>query len=566
MLEQDLIPIVNRLRAQRSDDEFVEVKASAKELPSKIWQSVSAFANTSGVLIILGLDEDDGFRPVKHFAIDKVLNQFITGMGDGDPNGARIAQPPSYHPHRYTFEGSPVIAIEVEELETDKKPCYVAGRGIVGGSYKRVDDHDVRLSPSEIYSLQNYLTPSRVDRKTVEAATVDDLMAELVDGLLERQRDSRALMGAQTRQAKMARLNIVDDSGGVRLAGLLTCGSYPQQFYPKLVIDVAAHPGVRKSDPASPMRFLDREICEGPVGEALDAAFRAVRRNLRTYSVVRGTGRYDELEIPDEVIREALANAVVHREYGEYFEGQAVSVDIYPDRLEVTSPGGLWGGKTKENIGDGISVCRNAALMRLMSLMPLPGNSGLPTEGNGSGIPLMKSAMASRALAEPEFVPGIDSFKVILNRGGAEIAENRQWLDRAVEHDLGRHERAVAAILRPTGSATVSLIRDRLGIDSDEIRKAFQGLVDDGVLKWTGTDEVELTRRPRWSREEWSAQILGVLNRERPMGIGEIADVLGRRPENVRQYLQELVKSGNVIATAPVSSTRRKYLLGSQDE
>jgi ATP-dependent DNA helicase RecG len=566
MLEQDLIPIVNRLRAQRSDDEFVEVKASAKELPSKIWQSVSAFANTSGGLIILGLDEDDGFRPVKHFAIDKVLNQFITGMGDGDPNGARIAQPPSYHPHRYTFEGSPVIAIEVEELETDKKPCYVAGRGIVGGSYKRVDDHDVRLSPSEIYSLQNYLTPSRVDRKTVEAATVDDLMAELVDGLLERQRDSRALMGAQTRQAKMARLNIVDDSGGVRLAGLLTCGSYPQQFYPKLVIDVAAHPGVRKSDPASPMRFLDREICEGPVGEALDAAFRAVRRNLRTYSVVRGTGRYDELEIPDEVIREALANAVVHREYGEYFEGQAVSVDIYPDRLEVTSPGGLWGGKTKENIGDGISVCRNAALMRLMSLMPLPGNSGLPTEGNGSGIPLMKSAMASRALAEPEFVPGIDSFKVILNRGGAEIAENRQWLDRAVEHDLGRHERAVAAILRRTGSATVSLIRDRLGIDSDEIRKAFQGLVDDGVLKWTGTDEVELTRRPRWSREEWSAQILGVLNRERPMGIGEIADVLGRRPENVRQYLQELVKSGNVIATAPVSSTRRKYLLGSQDE
>lgn len=107
MLEQDLIPIVNRLRAQRSDDEFVEVKASAKELPSKIWQSVSAFANTSGGLIILGLDEDDGFRPVKHFAIDKVLNQFITGMGDGDPNGARIAQPPSYHPHRYTFEGSP---------------------------------------------------------------------------------------------------------------------------------------------------------------------------------------------------------------------------------------------------------------------------------------------------------------------------------------------------------------------------------------------------------------------------------------------------------------------------
>lgn len=108
MREQDLVPIVNRLRAQHTDDEFVEVKASASELQGKIWQSVSAFANTAGELIILGLDEDDNFRPVKHFAIDKVLDQFITGMGDGDPNGSRVAQPPIYHPHRYSFEGQPL--------------------------------------------------------------------------------------------------------------------------------------------------------------------------------------------------------------------------------------------------------------------------------------------------------------------------------------------------------------------------------------------------------------------------------------------------------------------------
>ncbi len=561
MQEQDLIPIVNRLRAQGTDDEFVEVKASASELRGKIWLSVSAFANTNGGLIILGLDENDNFRPVRRFAIDKVLDQFITGMGDGDPSGARMAQPPAYHPHRYTFEGHPVIAIEVEELEADKKPCYVAGRGIVGGSYKRVDDHNVRLSPSEIYSLQNYLKPSRADRATVESATIEDLAPDIVDGLLDRERDSRALRGTQDRSIKMARLNIVDENGGVRLAGLITCGRYPQQFFPKLLIDVAAHPGVQKSDPSSPTRFLDREVCEGPVVEALDSAFRAIRRNLRTYSLVRGTGRYDELEIPEEVIREALANAVVHREYGEYFEGQSISVDIYPDRLEINNPGGLWGGKTKENIGDGTSACRNAALMRLMSLMPLPGDTGLPVEGNGSGIPLMKSAMASRALAEPEFVPGIDNFKVILSRGGAEMAENRQWLDKTVEHDLGRHERAIAAVLRRSGRATVASVRNQLGIDSDEIRRAFQGLVDDGVLKWSGNDEVELTRRPKWSRDEWRTRILDVLNQDKPMGIREIADALGRRPDNVRSHLKVLVDSGDVLATAPSSSTQRKYLL-----
>ena len=561
MQEQDLKPIIERLRLQRTDDEFVEAKASSQELSKSIWESVSSFANTAGGIILLGLDEENDFKPVERFAIDKVLDQLITGMGDGNPKGARVVQPPVYHPHRFTFEGSPILAIEIEELEADKKPCYIAGRGIVGGSYKRVDDQDIRLSPTEIYSFTNFLKPSYADRQPVKAATVEDLLPEIVDDLLEREKDSRALRGAKTKAAKMSRLNIIDDGGDVCLAGLLVCGNYPQQFFPKLVVDVAVHPGVQKSDPTATTRFLDRAICEGPVGEVIDEAYHAIVKNLRTYSVVRGAGRVDELEIPEEVLREALANAVVHREYGEYFEGQSVSVDIYADRLEITNPGGLWGGKTLENIGDGTSVCRNAALMKLMSLTPLPGGSGVPTEGNGSGIPLMKSAMASRALAEPKFIAGIDSFKVVLGRSGTEIAENKQWLSKAVSHDLGSHEQAVAVILRRDGRATVASVRGQLGIDSDEIREVFQALVNDGVLKWSGKDEVKLARQPKWPRDEWYRRILAVLDSEKPMGIHDIADALGRKPENTRNYVTALVNAGDVVATAPQSSTKRKYLL-----
>ena len=563
MRDQDLIPIVERLRAQRTDDEYVEVKACAQEISKKLWESVSSFANTDGGLILLGLEETDNFRPVRRFAIDKVLDQFVTGMGDGDPNGARITQPPAYHLHRLTFEDSPVLAIEVEELGADEKPCYITGRGVVGGSYKRVDDKDVKLSPSEVYSLTNYFTPSRADRRAVESAVVSDLSSEIVDGILERERDSRVLRGTTTSEEKLRRLGIIDETGGVTLAGLLVCGSYPQQFFPKLVVDVAVHPGVQKSDPASEMRFLDREVCEGSIGEVVETAYRAIVRNLRTYSIVRGSGRTDSLEIPEEVLREVLANAVVHREYGAYFEGQAVSVDVYTDRIEVTNPGGLWGGKTKENIGDGMSVCRNATLMKLMSMLVLPGGGGVPVEGNGSGVPLMRSAMASRALAEPEFDPRIDSFKVVLGRGGTEIAENRKWLTRAVAHDMGAHEQAIAVIIRREGSATVSDVRAQLGIDSDEIRDAFQCLVDEGVLRWVGKDEVELARASRWSREEWHRNILGVLSPSEPMSIHEIASALGRRHDNARKYVRQLVDNGDVIATAPQSSTDRKYLLKS---
>ena len=116
-------------------------------------------------------------------------------------------------------------------------------------------------------------------------------------------------------------------------------------------------------------------------------------------------------------------------------------------------------------------------------------------------------------------------------------------------------------ILRRDGHASVASVRAQLGIDSDEIREAFQGLVDDGVLKWAGKDEVELARQPKWPRDEWYRRILDVLDSERPMGIREIATALGRKPENTRNYVTALVAKGDVIATAPQSSTKRKYLL-----
>lgn len=62
-------------------------------------------------------------------------------------------------------------------------------------------------------------------------------------------------------------------------------------------------------------------------------------------------------------LREAIANALIHRDYDSRFEGEAISIDIYEDRVEVVNPGGLWGGKSRANLADGRSCCRNATLM-----------------------------------------------------------------------------------------------------------------------------------------------------------------------------------------------------------
>ena len=75
-------------------------------------------------------------------------------------------------------------------------------------------------------------------------------------------------------------------------------------------------------------------------------------------SVIEGAGRKDELEIPEEVLREAIANAVIHREYGPRHVGQSVTVDIYPDRVEITNPGALGRQDSRQHSG------RNLALQK----------------------------------------------------------------------------------------------------------------------------------------------------------------------------------------------------------
>lgn len=86
----------------------------------------------------------------------------------------------------------------------------------------------------------------------------------------------------------------------VTKAGLLVAGCCPQQFYPKVHVDVAVHLGSEKASDSS-VCFLDRVICEGTIGEMLEGFIEAVSKKLRHISTIQGIGREDELKIPVEV-------------------------------------------------------------------------------------------------------------------------------------------------------------------------------------------------------------------------------------------------------------------------
>lgn len=562
--------VLERLRRQGNDDGRFEAKSCATDIGSSVWESVSAFANTSGGTLLLGIDERNGFRPVDGFDQSVIVSKLMEGMGDGGQQGVRLTNPPKYEISRCEYEGRPFLAVDIRENPVGAKPCYVTAKGPKSGGYRRVDDKDIRLSATEVFEFENAMLPSPADRGIVPEATVDDLNSAAVDLILASHAGSKALRGADSRTEQLSRLNVTDNNGRVRLAGLLAAGQYPQQYFPKLLIDVSVHPDVEKSDPSGP-RFLDRVLCDGNMPEAIDQAVEAVANNLRTPTFVVGTGARTDTEIPREVLREAIANAVIHREYDSRFTGEAVAVDVYPDRVEVTNPGGLWGGVTLETIASGISRCRNTTLVQLMHEIPYSREGAVTVEGGGTGILLIIREMASRALGAPKFEASPDHFKVTLARYGVEYQQNRKWLE-SLQPELSQRERTILLLLRRQGTLSVGQLHASLHIDSDDIRRILATLADKGLVRGDdggtytlsdggtssmdagsspSTPDVKLTKAER--------EVLEALSSAQVLGAREISEMIGKGLPSVRKLLRRLIDAGLVIPTASSSSRNRKY-------
>ena len=302
--------------------------------------------------------------------------------------------------------------------------------------------------------------------------------------------------------------------------------------------------------------------------EAIEQAVEAIAKNLRAPTFVVGVGARTDSEIPKEVLREVVANAVVHREYDAQFLGESVTVDIYPDRVEVSNPGGLWGGVTLATIGSGVSCCRNATLMQLLHQIPYDDANDVTVEGGGSGIPLVIREMKSRALGEPVFRATPDRFTVVLGRYGVEQQENRDWLDH-VGVPLTRHERMALLLLKRHGDMTVPQLHVALYLDSDDIRVILHRLVQAGLADEIGPDRYALAEKvdgeePSGGRKGLTASesaILSVLSADKPLDVHEIGRRSGKGLPTTRKALSRLVKRGLVLATAPPRSRNRKYLL-----
>ena len=261
-------------------------------------------------------------------------------------------------------------------------------------------------------------------------------------------------------------------NGKVTLAAVLLFSPYPQAYFPQLAILASRVPGQEMGEvDGQGQRFSDSKRLEGNLMELLEGAVGFVNSNMRTaLRVEPSTGkRVDLPEYPMDAVREVVLNALVHRDYSRYTENMPIQLTMFSDRMEVHSPGGLYGRLTLDQLGKVQPDTRNPFLVTAMEALG-------QTENRYSGIPRIRRAMSEAGLPEPLFQDHRGIFSVTLYNS-REVAEGQ--VDGAVARD-DKGLLAFCGVPR-----TRKEIAAFLGIASTQyaIRRYVEPLVRTGALR-----------------------------------------------------------------------------------
>ena len=493
---------VQRLRAAGTDLQSVEVKQAAGGLPQTALESVSAFANASGGLLILGLTEE-GFRPV-HIDAPKLAADLASACSDGLEPAIRpeidVAQ----------VDDQPVIVARVDPLDYQRRPCYLKSKGMEGGTFLRTHDGDRRLNSYEVHVMVSGRGQPTDDAERVEGTGLEHLDPELMDSLLRRLRTTRGPVFDRFGDEEVLNMTGViaepAADSAVTLAGLLALGRYPQQFFPQLGASFVVLPTPDGEPAADGTRFVDNRPLDGPIPTIVSTAVDAMLRNMRRRAVVVDAGREDVWEYPTEAIREVVANALMHRDYHSTAHGSQTRVRLYPDRFEVSSIGGLHGagsGSTgvEDLIARGITATRNARLAKLLEDVVIPGTDRPVCENRGSGLRAAVAALRRAGMSLPRMTDSVNELRVVIDAPGwaSTSASSRR------EHHPQTGDSTTTAIpwnLSPRERQITELLSDG-SRSSGELATAMQ-VTRQAVLNWLNVMAerglVRSTARNRHSR------------------------------------------------------------------
>lgn len=403
MLAEELRELAARVQIQRAEAQYIEVKTAKDGCPKRLYDTLSSFSNQdSGGILIFGLDERAAFQAVGVYDLHDLQKKVTEQCNQMDPPVRAV----------FTFteyEGVNICSAEIPAIDLAERPCYYKGAGKVKGAYVRVGDADLPMTDYEIYSYEVYRKHVHDDERIVERIPVSMLDRTRLERFLNDKKAERPQFSMLQESQMLEMLNVT--RGGVStLAGIMNFCIYPQGIFPQYSITAVVVPGYEIGDVGEDMeRFMDNKRICGTISEMVEEAVGFCKRNMKIKTIIDpDTGRRrDKTEYPLNAVREAVLNALIHRDYSEHTEGTPVQIDFFKDRLEIHSPGNLYGRMTVEQLGVARPDLRNPALAVMAESLT-------GAENRYSGIPTIRKEMADAGLPEPVFENRRNEFVVVL--------------------------------------------------------------------------------------------------------------------------------------------------------
>jgi ATP-dependent DNA helicase RecG len=437
-------------RAFPSESDYVERKAGTGQ--TAVARAIAAFSNTDGGVVLIGV-RDDG----------EVIGRPLTAGGENAIHAAALTvhDPGSYRIRELRVDGRAVTIVSVA------KRSQGFAQTSDGQVLVRRGARSVPLLGAELLTFVTSRALERFDSSD-SGVTIGEANPELIEDLAAAFRWKE---GPSFRDRLIEHKFATDAAEpNLTIAGALLLLTEPRERLGKAYVEV-----LRFADEG---QEYDRRLeFAGPAQRQIADATKFLMEELGTDMIVSGVRRHELPKIPEVVLREALANAVAHRTYEEL--GRAIRVEIRPDRIIVTSPGGLPEPVTEQNIRETQSA-RNITVIRALRQLRL-------AEDAGRGIDVMQDSMAEALLDPPVFADLDHSVQVTLPIRGPISPQERAWiLDVENRGAIAPHDR-IPLIHAARGEVLTNAgVRHLLGVDSRDARQSLHRLRDAGFLEQIG--------------------------------------------------------------------------------
>lgn len=469
MLFDEFKSLLAEVKLMKCETQTLEIKKAKEGSPARLYDTLSSFSNQEeGGVILFGIDEQNEFSETGVYDAHDLQKKICEQCKEMEPPVRPLL-------NAFEIDGKVFVTAEIPGLDVTRRPCFYKGKGRLKGAYIRIGDSDEPMTEYEIYSYEAFRERHQDDIRIVDRADAAAMDLDAIQNYFYMIKKERTNFSKLTEQevSELANLTI---KGKYTVSAVLMFGKYPQTFYPRLCITAVRIPGTELGALGDEgERFLDNRRMDGSIQEMFEGAMQFVQANMRTKTIINPqTGhREDRVEYPQAAVREAILNALAHRDYSVHSEGMPIQILMFSNRMEIRNPGGLYGRMQINQLGKAQPDTRNPVLVSMMEAMNL-------TENRYSGIPTIRREMKTAGLPEPEFFDERGSFVVrFYNR--SESSSKYEAMDAKLTEDelkliefchIARSKKEIADYL---GISTVWYV----------ISKYVYPLVDKGYLQMT---------------------------------------------------------------------------------